>query len=224
MINAQESYSNEVKKAVWKNTLSDKELEGSQSSGYTVRTDRQLAWVVAGTLGTLVCIPGVTNTAFGTSFDSYNLDSWCQTPSTALPRHAQANETVSIAEMIELAKETFGLSAVQIAGILNISRPSLYNHISGKEMPKNTSPYEALFRTTKRVQSRVGCSLKPGLKNILIEGNTLLGHLKQSYADADLIERYSQLIAEKLGEIKPTSSIFSLSEQKKAIFTIGKSG
>lgn len=43
------------------------------------------------------------------------------------------NDVIEIAQIVDQAKSVLGLSNVQLAKIVGVSRPSLYNHISGKE-------------------------------------------------------------------------------------------
>ena len=41
--------------------------------------------------------------------------------------------TISVKEMVEKIRSIFGLNAIQVANLVGVSRPSLYNHISVKE-------------------------------------------------------------------------------------------
>ena len=44
---------------------------------------------------------------------------------------------MNIKDIVDKARDVFGLSAIQVANIVGVSRPSLYNHMSSKEIPKD---------------------------------------------------------------------------------------
>jgi DNA-binding CsgD family transcriptional regulator len=117
-----------------------------------------------------------------------------ETPITALnPR-----------DMVQKIKAVIGLNNVQIADILRISRPSLYNHLSEKGAPESLEGYQNLYEIARQIEA-LGVDIKPGLKSILVEGDTLLSHLKRG-ADQEKIYQISSIIAKKLASASSTTS------------------
>ena len=139
------------------------------------------------------------------------------------PFKKELSKPVSVADMIDEITSVFGLSVVQIAEITEIPRPEIFRHIKG-EAPSDPSAYQALHELATTVRREIRETLKPGLKSMLIEGKTLLGHLDNSYRDKEKILRIAGLIAEKLKKGEPKPIVRSLSEQRQAVMTIGKYG
>ena len=133
------------------------------------------------------------------------------------------SEPVSVADMINEIKSVFGLSVVQIADITGISRPAIYKHLAG-ENPNDPSAYKALHDVATSVRQTIQGPLKPGLKSVLVEGKTLLAHLKDSYRDRDKILTIARQIEEKLDNVEPRLKNRPISEQRRAVMTIGKNG
>ena len=121
---------------------------------------------------------------------------------------------VSPRDMVDKIRKVLGLNNVQVAEILRISRPSLYNHIAEKEVPKSLDGYQRLYEVAVHVEKNIGTDLKPGLKALLIEGNTLLGHLKVSLNDAEKINRICSQVAEKLAR-SPARKSIAAEEQRQ---------
>ena len=154
-------------------------------------------------------------------FDSGILDS---ISNTIIVTTKSAEAALSVSDMVEVIKEVLGLSVVQIARITGISRPAVYKHING-DTPSDTSDYHDLYNIAVTVRDDYRSTIKPGLKSILIGGKTLLEHFYDSYMDTNHIIGVSKQIAEKLknhGEPKPKPR--SISEQRRAVMSIGKSG
>lgn len=117
-------------------------------------------------------------------------------------------------DMVHKIRAVLGLNNVQIAEILRISRPSLYNHISDKEAPKSLIGYQKLYEVALFIESNPGMNVKSGLKSILVEGNTLLGHLKASIEDGEKIRWVCGQVADKL-RLASRSVSLSAEEQRR---------
>ncbi len=92
----------------------------------------------------------------------------------------ETDVVMSIKDIVDKARDVFGLSVIQVASLVGVSRPSLYNHMSSKEMPKDISAYNDLYTLALAVESEVNINLKKGLKNVLVDGRTqetLWGHI-----------------------------------------------
>lgn len=127
----------------------------------------------------------------------------------------EGGNTVEVKDMVELIKEVFGLNHVQIASIVGVSRPSLYNHINGKETPKDMEGYTALFDVAKNIKNRTNSSLKHGLKSVLVEGRTLFSYLKDNKFESSKILDVALEVSEKIQGRSAT--IISKSEQLAAV-------
>ncbi len=121
---------------------------------------------------------------------------WATSPEPVVTAEAVAD----IPDMVEKVKEVFGLNNVQISEIINISRPSLYNHISGKEVPHSVKPYSDLYELALLLESdsEVSPDIKKGLKSILIENKTLLLHLRTASRDKLKILDIAKKVSRKL--------------------------
>ena len=133
-------------------------------------------------------------------------------------------EPVTVKDMVEKIRDVFGLNAVQVAKIVDVSRPSLYNHISGKEAPKDIAIYQSLYDLALTLDREGGTNLKPGLKTVIVDGMTLLEHLKQKPLDASHILSVARQIAIKLSSTEPSPSGLSISDQRAKSRSITKAG
>ena len=119
----------------------------------------------------------------------------------------QLDSAVEIAEIVDRAKSVLGLSVIQIAEFVGVSRPSLYNHMSGKEEPKSLAGYDKLHQLTIRIEQEVG-DVSRGLKSVLVNGETLLSMLKSTELEEESFISAAKLVAQKLslrGEASPSS-------------------
>lgn len=133
------------------------------------------------------------------------------------------NSTVTVSEMVQAIRNTLGLNTLQIAKLIGVSRASLYNHIGDKEQPKSPEKYQALYQTALSVQAAVPKGIASGLKSVMVEGNTLLGHLKNSYEDSEKIALLAKAVSEKLSS-RPESRKLSIEEQKGRVHSVSTLG
>tara|TARA_R110001592_G_scaffold316495_1_gene592985 strand:+ start:2711 stop:3355 length:645 start_codon:yes stop_codon:yes gene_type:complete len=133
------------------------------------------------------------------------------------------SSTLTINEMVQKIRNTFGLNNVQVADIIRVSRPSLYNHIADKESPKSLETYQTFYEIAEEVSSKIKKPLKPGLKSILVNGKTLLAHLKDRNVDKSRIVNAAIEISKKLEESHESVDI-STFEQRKISHRYTKAG
>jgi hypothetical protein len=105
---------------------------------------------------------------------------------------------LDVAQMVHFSKSVLGLTFVQLASIVGVSRPSLYNHISGKETAKSLDGYEYLYNLADRIKSEVVGDISAGIKTVLVDGETLLSRLKRNDVDEESFLAAAQIVAEKL--------------------------
>ncbi len=138
---------------------------------------------------------------------------------------AQRILSVSVKDMVEKIRVVFGLNNSQVASLVNVSRPSLYNHINNKESPVSIKNYQAVYDLAISVESATsGCALKQGLKSILVDGKTLLAYLKESPLDAEKILAVSGVVADKLQQFDSTNRSPSIEQERKASKAYTKAG
>lgn len=135
-----------------------------------------------------------------------------------------AMTAISISDMVTEIKSLFGLNNVQVAQVIGVSRPTLYNHLSGKETPLSLERYERMYEVARLVRSNIQVDIKRGLKSVLVEGRTLLSYLKEDHLDPDSILTVASLIARKLSEDGNFDEKYSTSFQIKASREIAKPG
>jgi DNA-binding phage protein len=133
------------------------------------------------------------------------------------------NGVIEIAQIVERAKTVLGLNNVQLAKIVGVSRPSLYNHISGKEQPKSMEGYTKLYTLLSRVDEEVGGNISSGIKSVLVDGKTLLSRLKFADFDEDDFIRAAQTVAKRM-DAKSGSTSISNSRQKSVTRYLGSMG
>lgn len=136
----------------------------------------------------------------------------------------ETKQAVTVKEMVEKIRTVFGLNAVQVATISEVSRPSLYNHISGKEVPKDMASYQSLFELALLIERKVEVDISRGLKTVLVDGFTLLEHLKQKPLDQDFILTVAQRIKSKIQNSQQTPLGLSISEQRSKSRSLTKAG
>lgn len=131
--------------------------------------------------------------------------------------------TLTVKEMVQKIKNTFGLNNVQIADIVRVSRPSLYNHIAGKEVPTSLDSYQAFYDIAVQVEAKVGAPLKPGLKSILVNGKTLLTYLKERNMNPERIIYAAQEVSKKLA-VSAGQTKIPASKQRETSHSFTKAG
>jgi len=135
----------------------------------------------------------------------------------------EIDAVMSIKDIVDKARDVFGLSAIQVASLVGVSRPSLYNHMSSKEMPKDISAYNDLYTLALAVESEININLKKGLKNVLVDGRTLLDYLKSKPIDHQEIIRVAKQVANKLSDSSKNPK-YSLNEQRRKTRLASKAG
>ncbi len=131
--------------------------------------------------------------------------------------------SLTVKEMVQKIKSVFGLNNVQIAGIIGVSRPSLYNHIAGKETPVSLDSYKALYDIAVQVENKTKGPLKPGLKSILVNGKTLLAYLKERNVEPEKIVYAAQEVSKRLSGNTGKTTI-PISKQRETSRRLTKSG
>lgn len=93
---------------------------------------------------------------------------------------------VSVPEMITTIKDVFGLNLSQLARVVNVSRPTVYNHLKGEG---SVDCYDQLYGVALQVRKHYS-SVSCVLKSVKVNGKTLLGHLQSGNYEPDLIIEY----------------------------------
>lgn len=143
--------------------------------------------------------------------------------SEVLVEQTSPNDATEVAQIVERAKTVLGLNNVQLAKIVGVSRPSLYNHISGKEQPKSMEGYTKLYTLLSRIDEEVSGDISSGIKSVLVDGKTLLSRLKFADFDEDEFVGAAQTIAKRM-DAKSGSTSISNSRQKSVTRSLGSMG
>lgn len=114
------------------------------------------------------------------------------------PINEQYNEQLKISDMVHKIQSIFGLNTAQLAVVIGESRISLNSHIAGEELPVSVQAYSDLYDLALKVESEVSIPLKPGLKSALVNGKTLLAHLKGKARDDDKIIQVAKEVSKKI--------------------------
>jgi hypothetical protein len=141
-------------------------------------------------------------------------------------RHEKAINEVSavlkVSDMVDKIKSVFGLNSVQVAAVIGVSRPSLYNHIADKELPVSMQPYQDVYNLAMKVNAIVCVPLKPGIKSVLVDGKTLLAHLKDKNRSVDRILRVAQEVSKKI--LLTNKPVLSTEQQRATSHRASKAG
>ena len=120
---------------------------------------------------------------------------------TASSLQQSTPEIVTAAAMIDDVRKYFGLNMAQAARVFDVSRATLYNHISSTDAPVQS--YKRLYTFITRLKENDVHNVRGKIKSALIEGETLLDILYRSPLDLDRIEQ----ACEMLTEVNVTESI-----------------
>lgn len=138
------------------------------------------------------------------------------------------SENVDVVLMIEgvvqSAKRVLGLTNVQIAKFAGVSRPSLYNHLSGKETPKSLNGYMALSQLISRIKVEIGIEFGSGMKSFLVKGQTLQSRLKQGLFDEEEFVSAAKEVAKMMASRKLKSTKIPSTVQRAVTRSLGSLG
>ena len=108
------------------------------------------------------------------------------------------SSALDVVDMVARIKGVFGLNGVQMAQAIRVSRPTLYNHLKGKECDQSFARYQELYALANEVDEHLGADIRKGLKSVLVDGKTLLSYLKEEVLDHEKVLEVSYLIKTKL--------------------------
>lgn len=108
------------------------------------------------------------------------------------------SSALDVVDMVARIKGVFGLNGVQMAQAIRVSRPTLYNHLKGKECDQSFARYQELYALANEVDEYLGADIRKGLKSVLVDGKTLLSYLKEEVLDHEEVLEVSYLIKTKL--------------------------
>lgn len=138
-------------------------------------------------------------------------------------RHLVSHQALSVSEMVQEIRSIFGLNASQLARLVDVSRASYYNHVSGKERPINTDNYERLYRAAIAVKEVSSTGVSDVLKTVLVDGKTILSHLNDGYADYDNIAQIAQSAIAKAPQRTQPENI-SVEQQRVLAHSVSRAG
>ncbi|EKZ9012620.1 hypothetical protein QNF07_004466 [Vibrio alginolyticus] len=119
----------------------------------------------------------------------YSLNIDCSEQADSLVNETKQHSdvvAVSVPEMITTIKNVFGLNLSQLARILSVSRPTVYNHLKGEGF---ADCYSDLYDIAVHVKQHYS-SVSSVLKSVKVNGKTLLGHLQSGQYDQALMIEY----------------------------------
>ena len=108
---------------------------------------------------------------------------------------------ISVEDMVKHAQSILGVNAHQVAKLVGVSRAALYKHLKDTS-PRELDRYRKLYKVSLAVEARVPGGIKKGLKNVIVDGATLLDHLKRSLSDPDGIAQMAQEVDQKLQTVE----------------------
>lgn len=137
----------------------------------------------------------------------------------------EQNAVVDVSDMFARVKEIFGLNAVQMSQAARVSRPTLYNHLKGKDCDQSLVRYQELYTLANEVSRQLEVDIRKGLKSVLVDGKTLLSYLKEEELDHDKILEVSHSIANKLANSSSsTKEVMSAKHQIRSSRSVSNFG
>ncbi len=120
----------------------------------------------------------------------------------------------SIEDMVQKIRSVFGLNLVQVSDVIGVSEKSLRANLVGKKAPESLDPYHKYYDLALEVEKAITVPLKPGLKSVLVDGKTLLRHLKEKNYDREKILSVAREVSRKLtASEKP--DVITVEEQRR---------
>ncbi|MDK2776565.1 MAG: hypothetical protein KYX62_02790 [Pseudomonadota bacterium] len=140
-------------------------------------------------------------------------------------RKKTEEKALTVKSMVIKIRETLGLNVAQVAEVVGVSRPTLYNHLSAKEEPKNIEAYYRVYNLAAMIDSEFSSSLKTSLKSVLINGKSLLSHLKEKeLTDKSFLEIARTAYNSTQNRVNSEDNNISDEEQKRIVSAISKQG
>lgn len=121
---------------------------------------------------------------------------------------------ISIDDAVSILKRGLGLPVSVVAEIAGVSRATLYNHMSLAN--DVSSSFEVQYKKVFELAiylNKNDLSLGKGLKSILIDGKTMLNHLKNKELDSNQLIVYIDQLSDKLSNVKPAKK-FSAEDER----------
>lgn len=121
---------------------------------------------------------------------------------------------ISIDDAVSILKKGLGLPVSVVAEIAGVSRATLYNHMSLTSDVSSSfeTQYKKIFELAVYLDKN-DLSLGKGLKSILIDGRTMLNHLKNKELDYQQLIVYIEQLSAKLSNVKPAKK-FSAEDER----------
>ncbi|HCH7934595.1 MULTISPECIES: hypothetical protein [Providencia] len=122
-------------------------------------------------------------------------------------------QVISINDAVSTLKSKLGLPTLVIAEMAGVSRATLYNHMSlSNDVTSFESQYQRIFDIAIYLEKN-NLTIKNGLKSVLVDGKTLLSHLKNKNLETDILISYIDQVAEKLTKVKLAKQL-SIEEER----------
>jgi DNA-binding transcriptional regulator YiaG len=186
---------------------SDNNANSKFQQSYQISVPR----VIIGAVATAILISSVSGSSNGYFFAQKKLEQ---------PKHSDAinpiNQTLGFEakDHVEFIRNTLGISLVSVADILNVSRTSVYNWLSGEQTIQKSSE-QALFRLRNRVELWHQISPHPPgvfLKSRFYDGRNLQDWLKADEVDDNFLKGVMKDIfihvarqVERMSRMKPST-------------------
>lgn len=137
-------------------------------------------------------------------------------------KRAGDESQISAVNMVNKIQAVFGLNEVQTAAIIGVSKETFRNHISNDSSVAQNQAYKELYNLALKIEEKVKISLKPGLKSVLVNGKTLLAHLKNRENSEDKIIKVAIEVSKKILLANRVS--LSVSQQRRVSHRVSQSG
>ena len=121
---------------------------------------------------------------------------------------------VTVEDMVQKIRSVFGLNLVQVSDVIGVSEKSLHADLVGKRAPESLDPYRKYYDLALEVEKAITVPLKPGLKSVLVDGKTLLRHLKEKNCDREKILSVAREVSRKLAASKKPD-VVTVEEQRR---------
>ncbi|MBT0375141.1 hypothetical protein ISO79_15570 [Morganella morganii subsp. morganii] len=131
----------------------------------------------------------------------------------------KSEEIISLSDTISILKNRLGLPASEIAKYAGTSRATLYNHLSmANSVSTNVEEkYNKLFELASFLKEN-DFNVKNGLKSVLVDGKTLLSHLRDEQLDFNQLAKYIEHVSTKIDSINPNKSL-TIEDERELFIT-----
>ncbi|TKF13712.1 hypothetical protein FCV66_12860 [Enterovibrio norvegicus] len=170
---------------------------------FTRSDGHKYAMIFSNNDSNVICLLGNAQSEYSVEFEKENL------------------KTFDVNDCVTKCQNVLGLKINEIAKLAGVSRATLDLHRKGSNI-KDMSSYNALYTFVSEIEALYGCKLKNSVRNVLVDKKTLVQHFIKNANKLDSTLQLISQVAEKVNDMKISSTNFESSKLSSRLGRIGK--